>query len=144
MKTSFRSFTVLATVLLMAGVAAPSASAQTMWYDQCGVIDTWWGQAGYGYDQRWHPTVYPVAIIVTRSYIGAPEIYEVCADLVASSNGRYAAHNHGTRPWDYMREVCSLYVSETTRAVSYVPLPVNQASLRAYQRECQTSGGDLL
>jgi hypothetical protein len=43
-----------------------------------------------------------------------------------------------------MREVCSLYVTETIRAVSYVPLPVNQVSLRTYQRECQTNGGEWL
>jgi hypothetical protein len=47
-------------MLLILAIGTPSASAQTvMWYDQCGVIDTWYGQAGYGYDQRWHPTVYP-------------------------------------------------------------------------------------
>jgi hypothetical protein len=136
-----RVLSVLATLLITA-VVAPSTSAQSLnWYDQCGVIDTWYPQAGFGYDQQWHTEVYPVTAIFTRSYIGSKAVYDVCASMVGD---RYVEHNHQTRPWDYMEPVCVLYITPTMRAVSYIPRPVNAEILRAYRADCSSAGGDWI
>jgi len=123
--------------------AAPALAQQVTWYDQCGGIDTWYPQGGYGYDHRWHEAVYPVNVLETTYYVGTAADYAACASIVAESNGRYVEHQHNTRPWDYMTPVCFLYLNAYSRVVTYVPRPLNQDTVSAYVADCYSSGGTL-
>jgi len=82
-------------------------------------------------------------VIETSISYGAASVYEFCSSLVAGSGGRYAAHNHATRPWDYMTPVCFYYLDTSTRLVTYIPQPSNGVTLQAYINDCNSVGGTL-
>ena len=134
----------LALILALPVSAAHAQDYSPTWYDQCGVIDTWYPQAGFGFDQRWHSEVYPVTIIETLSYVGPSYVYDICSQMVADGGGRYIEHDHGSRPWAYMRQVCVSYIDAATRVISYVPRPVDGAALQAYQDFCWNAGGNAV